>query len=118
MRAACAKLPIDMVVDTKAMRDRIAALEARVSRLESELAAVLAQLPPSASAAGRASKGPPAVPRVGLGSKRPPLGPPPLPSGKSVVPRAVSRKTSTDIDISEIAELVDSVPPPPRAPRK
>ncbi|MDB4937045.1 MAG: hypothetical protein JWP87_4017 [Labilithrix sp.] len=96
---------VKLIADGVAMRERIEALEARVARLEAELAAR-----PSAT-------------------KRPaPVGPPPLPKMPSVAPRPSSGasmpalpKSSgrrSVVDISEIAELVDSIPPPAPRPRK
>ncbi len=83
-----------LIADAAAMREHIATLEARIVRLEAQLAG------PSASAAA-----PPPRP-----SKRSaPFGPPPLPK--------VGGKRSV-VDISEIAELVESIPPPPLRPRK
>jgi hypothetical protein len=120
---------VKMMADAVAMRERIAALEARVLRLESELTAVLALVGGGAavSVTARPSKGPPAIPRPAHAAKR--GGPPPLPGGgaaplpggsappaRSLAPRAGAKRG--DIDISELAELVESIPPPPRAPRK
>jgi hypothetical protein len=109
---------LKLIADAVAMREQIASLEGRVLRLESELSAVLALV--GAGAAGRPSKAPPAIPRSAHAAKR--GGPPPLPGvgaaapGRSLAPRAGAKRG--DIDISEIAELVDSIPPPPRAPRR
>jgi hypothetical protein len=113
---------VKMMADAVAMRERIVALEARVLRLESELTAVLALVGGGAavSVTARPSKGPPAVPRPPNTAKR--GGPPPLPGAgaappaRSLVPRAGAKRG--DIDISELAELVESIPPPPRAPRR
>lgn len=80
-----------LVADASAMREQINKLEARVLRLETELAS-----------ARKPSKRPP-----------PHVGPPPLPR-QSVIPKA-SRRRSV-VDISEIAELVESMPPPPPRP--
>lgn len=103
---------VKLLVDAAAMQERLGALEARVLRLEGELAA-----------ARRVSPAPP--------SKRPPpptaapAGPPPLPKltagaaaspSMSTSPRPAGRKSI--VDISEIAELVESMPPPPMRPRK
>jgi hypothetical protein len=104
------------------MRDQIASLEGRVLRLESELAAVLALVSAGAAVrpSMRPSKAPAATPRPAHAAKR--GGPPPLPGvgasapGRSIAPRAGAKRG--DIDISELAELVESIPPPPRAPRR
>jgi len=103
-----------LMADAVAMRAQIAALEERVLRLEAELAA------------GRATRG----------SKRPPAGPPPLPKGMPSTMPAMPRMPSIPaapaggpvsaraggrrsvVDISEIAELVESIPPPVPRPRK
>ena len=104
---------VRLMADAVAMRAQIAALEERVLRLEAEVAA------------GRVT-----------GSKRPPAGPPPLPKGlpqamppmpkMPAVPAAPSGGPSSAraggrrsiVDISEIAELVESIPPPVPRPRK
>src|SRR5690349_108539 len=100
---------IKLLADAVTMRQRLDALENRVLKLEAEL-----------TAARKASVRPPtsgaAPPRPA--SKRPP-GPPPLPpldgaGGMSPrmppIPKSSGRRSV--VDISEIAELVDSVPPP------
>jgi hypothetical protein len=104
---------VKLAGENSALRERVATLEGRVLRLESELTLVLEQL--GVRIGGRASKGPPATRGQ---SKRPPVGPPPLPptGSKSILPKGSGRKSM--IDISEIAELVESLPPPPRTPRK
>jgi len=100
-------LIVKLTTDGAAMREQIDALEARILRLEAEVATLRkAQAP-----APRASVPPVAAPRA---SKRPgPLGPPPLPritgSMAAVQP---ARRRSMSIDISDIAELVESMPPP------
>ncbi len=102
---------IKLTLDLAAMREQIDALEGRVLRLESELATARANAA-SAPAA-------PAVPRPT--SRRPaPLGPPPLPVMKAAMPSIPARRVGrrSIVDISEIAELVESIPPPPRTPRK
>jgi hypothetical protein len=111
---------VKLIADAVAMREQIASLEGRVLRLESELAAVLALVSAGAAVAVRPSKAPPGIPRPAHAAKR--GGPPPLPgvgaaaAGRSIAPRAGAKRG--DIDISELAELVESIPPPPRAPRK
>ncbi len=99
---------VRLIADAAAMREQIAALEERVLRLEAEVAA------------GRARA-----------SKRPPPGPPPLPKTMPALPTmppisgmaaGMTTKATTRggrksiVDISEIAELVDSIPPPAPAP--
>ena len=105
---------ISLMADAAAMREQMAALEGRVLRLESELAAARAN-------AGRATM--PLAPRPT--TKRPaPLveahrGPPPLPptvitaAMPSMPPSRRSAGRRSIVDISEIAELVESIPPPP-----
>jgi hypothetical protein len=86
---------IKLAADAAVMREQMDALEGRVLRLEAELAAVRAS-----AAKGR---------------------PPPLPTitvGKSSVPPRKATSRRAVVDISEIAELVESIPPPPRAPRR
>lgn len=108
-----------VLADLVAMRAQIKALEERVVRLEAELAA---------AGTSRASK-------------RPPAGPPPLPKGTPstmpAMPKLPSIPVTTAsspassrshqerpgarksvVDISEIAELVESIPPPVPRPRK
>jgi hypothetical protein len=103
---------VRLIADAVAMRAQIAALEERVGRLEAEVASARAARP----------------------SKRPPAGPPPLPKGmpstmpampkmpsipagpSSGMPKAGGRRSV--VDISEIAELVESIPPPIPRPRK
>jgi hypothetical protein len=87
-----------VLADAAAMREQIDALEGRVLRLESELAAVRATV-----------------------AKRAAVMPPPLPAITVTRPSLQPRKSGgrrSIVDISEIAELVESIPPPPRAPRK
>lgn len=101
---------ISLIADAAAMREQMAALEGRVLRLESELAAARAN-------ADRATM--PLAPRPT--TKRPaPLveahrGPPPLPPTviTAMPPSRRSAGRRSIVDISEIAELVESIPPPP-----
>jgi hypothetical protein len=85
-----------LLADSAMMRQRLEALEKRVIKLEAELAAARKSPTP------RPSKRPPPLPLVdvpvGLPARMPPI-------PKSSGPKGV-------VDISEIAELVDSVPPP------
>jgi hypothetical protein len=117
---------IKLVADGVAMRAQIAALEQRVQRLETELAATR-DASRAGSSANKPAAGPPPLPKgpQGLGGapsiprtaalpKIPPV--PPAPAGAATSART-SRKSV--VDISEIAELVDSIPPPaPARPRK
>ena len=106
---------VKMMAETTEMRAQIDALEGRVLRLEAELAtmrASLAKLTAPATTAPRPSK------RPGAGV------PPPLPpmteilaGSVSTAPRKAGSRRSI-VDISETAELIESIPPPPRAPRK
>jgi hypothetical protein len=109
---------VGLMADAVAMRAQIAALEERVARLEAEAAAT--------RGSARASKRPPAGP--------PPLPPPPkafsgampafprtpsIPSalpGPSAGSKPGARRSV--VDISEIAELVESIPPPIPRPKK
>lgn len=94
---------VKLMMEAAAMREQIDGLEARVLRLEAEIASTRAK---------------PAVARPA--SRRPAaMGPPPLPKMMpSMPPKAVGGRRSV-VDISEIAELVESVPPPaPSRPRK
>jgi hypothetical protein len=80
-------LIVKLVADGAAMREQLGALEARVLRLEAELAAA------------RSAKRPPPLPRLSV---------------PSVAPKSGGRRSV--VDISEMAELVESIPPPvPRA---
>ncbi len=114
---------VGLVADAVAMRAQIAALEKRVQRLEAELAASrvsvnkapgagpppLPKGPQGAAATGAA----PAIPRTAALPKMPAVAP--APAGATSA-RGSRRSV---VDISEIAELVDSIPPPPSArPRK
>jgi hypothetical protein len=99
-----------LIADGAAMREQIDALEARMLRLEAEVATMRK----SAAAAQKAPRVsiPPAAnaPRP---SKRPgPLGPPPLPRLTGSM-GAVKGGRRSFVDISDIAELVESMPPPP-----
>lgn len=96
-------LVMKLTAEGVAMREQIDGLEARMLRLESEVATM--------------QKNVAVAPRA---SKRPGAGPPPLPrlSGSmGAVPQG--RKMSmSSIDVSEIAELVESLPPPVPRPKK
>lgn len=96
---------VRLATDAAHMRAQLAALESRVASLEAELSTARKSVAP------RPSKRPAATGR---------LVPPPLPPGGGVVmpsgPRSAGRRSI--VDISEIAELVESLPPPPRTPRK
>jgi len=106
---------VKVMAEASAMREQIDALEGRVLRLESELTALRAELAKLTAASATAPRS----------SKRPgPAGPPPLPAtpevrtaGVSLAPRKTHSRRSI-VDISETAELLESIPPPPRAPRK
>ena len=116
---------VRLMADAAAMREQIDALEARILRLEAEVAAgrKSAATPPSPSPPRASPSMPPASNRP---SKRPPAGPPPLPKALPTIPAmpaAMSRGGGrrSIVDISEIAELVESIPPPapgPPRPRK
>jgi len=90
---------VTLMADAASMREHIAALEARIVRLE------------SAAASARKATSVAAPPRPA-----PPVGPPPLPKIKPAIPKPVSRRSV--VDISEIAELVESIPPPPPRSRR
>lgn len=107
---------IKLAADAAAMREHIDELEGRVLRLESELAVMRASVtkltaPVALSSAPRPT------------SRRPtPIVPPPLPAITASRPSAPPRKAGgrrSFVDISEAAELLlESIPPPPRPPRK
>jgi hypothetical protein len=114
---------IRLIADAAAMREHIDALEARVQRLEAELAA--GRKSPAATSPATS----PAPPAVARPSKRPVAGPPPLPKMLPTMPAIPAMPASMSkaggrrsiVDISEIAELVESIPPPapgPPRPRK
>ena len=110
---------IKVMADTAAMGEQIDVLEGRVLRLEVELASLRALVVKLGAPAPASA--PAAVP--GRTSRRPAAGPPPLPpppeirEGRaSLSPRKASRRSI--VDISETAELIESIPPPPRAPRR
>ncbi|CAN5869326.1 hypothetical protein BH11MYX4_BH11MYX4_09340 [soil metagenome] len=103
---------VKVMAETTEMRAQIDALEGRVLRLEAELATMRASLAKLTAPAPRPSK------RPGAGV------PPPLPpmteilaGSVSTAPRKAGSRRSI-VDISETAELIESIPPPPRAPRK
>lgn len=106
---------IKLMADAATMREQMAALEARIVRLEAEVASARN----TAKATG-ASVAPTSAPPVPPRASKRPLGPPPLPkisgSMPSVTPKSGGRRSI--VDISEIAELVESVPPPASRPRK
>lgn len=114
---------IKLTADAATMREHMDALEARVLRLEAELGARRSAGAPVAGAAAAVAPAPaPARP-----SKRPaPVGPPPLPQMPPVPVQKVAQQLNATaragrrsiVDISEIAELVESIPPPPPRPRK
>lgn len=117
---------VTLMADAASMRDHIAALEARIVRLES--AAASARKATSVAAPPRPAPAPPPMPPAApspapapsaeRSSKRPPapVGPPPLPKMMPAIPKPVSRRSV--VDISEIAELVESIPPPPPRSRR
>ena len=102
---------IKVMADATAMREQIDALEGRVLRLEAELSSLRALL---------AQLGAPAPAPTKITTRRPAAGPPPLPEIRegraSLSPRKASRRSI--VDVSETAELLESIPPPPRAPRR
>jgi hypothetical protein len=105
-------LIVKLTTEAAAMREQIDALEARMLRLEAEVAG----LRKGAATTKKASIAPPPT---GTGKRPGGMGPPPLPrltgSMAAVQP---GRKMSMSIDVSEIAELVESMPPPgPRSKR-
>lgn len=100
---------VKLMEEAAAMKERLDTLEGRVLRLEAELSSSRKSLKPPAAGAG--------APRPG--SKRPGAGPPPLPAmtpAMPALPKAGGRKSI--VDISEIAELVESIPPPPPRSRR
>jgi len=107
-------LIVKLMAEGAAMREHIDALEARMLRLEAEVATMRKSAPATPKAPPRATVPPAAPPRPA--SKRPGgLGPPPLPriTGSMAAAKPAGRRSV--VDISDIAELVESMPPP--APR-
>lgn len=113
-------LIVKLIAEGAAMREHIDALEARMLRLEAEVGTLRkgASAPAAPKAPPRATVMPVDAPRPA--SKRPGgLGPPPLPlppsrtTGSMAAAKPVGRRSF--VDISDIAELVESLPPP--APR-
>ena len=100
---------VKLMADAAEMRDRIDMLEGRVVRLEEELSSARKSTKSVSIAAA------PAAPRPT--TKRPSTGgPPPLPQmHPAMPPPSKSGGRKSIVDISEIAELVESIPPP--APR-
>jgi hypothetical protein len=110
-------LLVKLMADGAAMREQIDALEARILRLEAQVATMRAGAAPAVAVPGktapRLSAPPPDAPRP---NKRPGgLGPPPLPRLTGSMGAVKPGRKSMSIDVSDIAELVDSMPPP--APR-
>jgi hypothetical protein len=88
-------LIVKLIADGAAMREQIGALEARLRKLEAQMATTST----STSTGTAGNKQPPPLPR--------PVGP--------VAAAKLGGRRSV-VDISEIAELVESIPPPiPRA---
>ena len=100
---------VKLMADGLAMREQLDALEARILRLEAELA-TMRKNAAAAEKAPRASLPPAEPPRPG---KRGASGPPPLPRLTGSMSAVGGRRSF--VDISDIAELVESMPPP--APR-
>ena len=116
---------IRLIADAAAMREHIDVLEARIARLEAEVAAGRRAGPATSAPAAAAPVA--TAPAAMRPSKRPAAGPPPLPSKippavpamPAAMPKLGGRRSV--VDISEIAELVESIPPPapgPPRPRK
>jgi hypothetical protein len=103
---------VKLMADGIAMREQLDALEARILRLEAELA-TLRKSAAAAEKGPRISLPPTEAPRPG---KRGGLGPPPLPRITGSMPAVGGRRSF--VDISDIAELVESLPPPPPRPKK
>lgn len=108
-------LILKLMADAAAMREHVDALEGRILRLEAELAAL------RKSSTGAQSMKPPRVsmppadaPRT---SKRP-VGPPPLPRITGSMGAVKQGGRRSVVDISDIAELVESMPPPAPRPKK
>lgn len=108
-------LIVKLMADGAAMREQIDALEARMLRLEAQVATMRASAAAAPKAAARAASLPPEAPRPSP-SKRPgAAGPPPLPRLTGSMAAAKPGGRRSFVDISDIAELVESMPPP--APR-
>lgn len=112
---------IKLTTDAVAMRERMDALEGRVLRLEAELSTLRASLAKMAAPVAVSIAPRPTSKRPGA------LGPPPLPGSAPARPSLQPRKSipggagggrRSFVDISDTAELIESIPPPPRAPRK
>ncbi len=101
---------VKLMADGIAMRAQIDGLEARILRLEAELANLRQSAAVAENTAPRALP-PPEAPRAG---KRGSVRPPPLPRMTGSM-AAVTGSRRSFVDISDIAELVESMPPP--APR-
>lgn len=102
---------IKLTADGVAMREQLAVLEARILRLEAELA-TMRKNAAAAVKTPRPSFAPPEAPRPGKISAGPPPLPRPTGSRSAVAPRR------SFVDISDIAELVESTPPPAPRSRK
>lgn len=123
---------LKLAADSAMMRERLAALEARVAMLEAEVSALRGgaaastatpSRPGSASATiARPSKRPPAPSASTSGGRMPPPLPPgggmPVGTSRVAMPPSAKGGRRSVVDISEIAELVESMPPPPHSPRK
>lgn len=101
---------IKLTADGVAMREQLAVLEARILRLEAELATMRNNA--AAVKTPRASLFPAGAPRPEKTSAGPPPLPRPTGSRSAVAPRR------SFVDISDIAELVESTPPPAPRSRK
>jgi hypothetical protein len=102
-------LIVKLMADGAAMREHIDALEARMLRLEAEVANLRKAAAAPSKAAPRASILPAEPPRA---SKRPIAGPPPLPRITAAMNAVKAGGRRSFVDISDIAELVESMPPP------
>jgi hypothetical protein len=106
---------IELRMELAKMRATVTALEERVSILERDL--VAARGAKAAPAAPTSMPG--GIPRPGAAAlKKSSKGPPPIPGMPATMPalpKTMSKHPGkrSYIDISDVAELVDSVPPPP-----
>ena len=103
---------IKLMADAVAMRAQIDGLEARILRLEAELATLRNTADTSTKAPPRASL-PVSADSLRPGKRGGAGGPPPLPRITGSMGAVGGRRSF--VDISDIAELVESMPPP--APR-
>lgn len=110
---------IELRMELAKMRATVTALEERVAVLERDLAAARGgktPAPPLSSPSGIPRPGAPTIKKPTKSAGPPPL--PGMPPNMPALPKSAATSSKhpgkrSYVDISEIAELVDSVPPPP-----